>query len=68
MIHDVNMKVQCIGNTGQLLPKASLLEGLNEATSFALVTGKTYVVYAFTVVRNYAWYYICDEDFTYYPI
>ncbi len=41
---------------------------MNEATSFALVTGKTYVVYALTIVRNYAWYYICDENFTYYPI
>jgi hypothetical protein len=62
------MKVQCIANTGRGLPQDSLIGSSNEKTTFALVIGKTYVVYAFTVVRNYVWYYLCDEDFTYYPI
>ncbi len=64
------MKVRCIGNRGSNLPPALLDPKSNrdENTLFALTIGKTYVVYGLTVYRSFLWYYLCDEEFTYFPI
>jgi len=35
---------------------------------FPLKVGKEYVVYGITLNLGYLWYYICDEDYSYYPI
>jgi hypothetical protein len=64
------MKVRCIGNLGSNLPPALLdpTSNRDENTLFPLTIGKTYVVYGLTVHRDFAWYYICDDEFTYFPV
>lgn len=64
------MKVKCIANKGSFLPNDLLTHRsfFTKDTKFALVCGKEYVVYAMTLHMGYVWYYICDGDFTYYPI
>jgi hypothetical protein len=32
------------------------------------VVGKEYVVYGMTTFLEHVWFYICDEDYSYYPI
>lgn len=66
------MRVKCIANSGRALPR-ELFEtepyaALNEHTEFAITPGNTYIVYGITISENYAWYYLCDDGFTYYPI
>jgi hypothetical protein len=41
--------------------------GLDADTEFPLEVGKAYVVFALTVYRGYVWYYLCNENYTYYP-
>jgi hypothetical protein len=64
------MKVKCLGNRGSSLPKELLdpRSNCDENTRFALTIGKTYIVYGITVYRRYLWYYVCDDDFTYFPV
>jgi hypothetical protein len=64
------MRVLCISNSGADLPEDCLNQslGFTADTDFALIPGKTYTVYGFTLFLGYVWYYLCDEDFSYYPI
>lgn len=63
------MRVKCIKNRGAALPKDCLdpISGFDEKTRFALIIGKEYIVYGFTLYLGYVWYYLCDENYTYYP-
>jgi hypothetical protein len=65
------MKVCCIANRGSALP-AGLLNpeatNFKPETGFPLIVGKSYVVYAITFNEGFCWYYLCDEDFSYYPV
>lgn len=64
------MKIECISRRARDLPEALVRSelGLGPDHEFALEVGKQYVVYAITVYLAHLWYYICDEDNTYYPI
>lgn len=64
------MKIKCIANTGKDLPLECLdpAAGYDKEHEFALEIDKTYTVYALTIFRGCVWYYICDEDYVYYPI
>ena len=42
--------------------------GYDENTELALLVGKEYVVYGVTTYLGCVWYYICDENYSYYPI
>ncbi|MBK8268701.1 MAG: hypothetical protein IPK83_10535 [Planctomycetes bacterium] len=35
---------------------------------FSIEIGREYVVYGITHYLGHLWYYICDEDYTYFPI
>jgi hypothetical protein len=59
------MKVKCIYNQGIYLPKDM---GFNEDSIFSLERNKEYIVYAMTINEGYVWYYICDNNFSYYPV
>ncbi|MBS0246656.1 MAG: hypothetical protein JSR61_08535 [Proteobacteria bacterium] len=68
------MKVKCVKNLASDIPKKinpDLVLGISDPSRerrFPLVIGKEYVVYGITIRLDDAWYYICDEDFTYYPV
>ncbi len=64
------MKVKCIYNNGINLPKDIFVEGsgYTEASTFPLKIDKDYVVYAMTIKNGYVWYYLCNENFCYYPV
>lgn len=63
------MKIRCIANTGASLPENYLDPAVNRTkeTVFRLTVGKEYVVYAIDEAEGNVWYYICDENFIYYP-
>ncbi len=60
------MKVKCVANTGELLPETYLKP--DNTAAFALTIGKEYVVYAMREWQGKFWYYICDDNYTYYPM
>jgi len=61
------MKVICIENRKNTLPtEADKIIGFDSL--FAIVVGKIYIVYGMTVYVNMVWYYIADEDYSFYPI
>jgi hypothetical protein len=64
------MRVKCIARTGADLPEDCLdpAAGFKREAEFALIIDKEYNVYALTLFLNYVWYYICDEDYVYYPV
>jgi hypothetical protein len=64
------MKVRCLGNRGSNLPLELLDPRSNRDanTQFSLTVGQTYLVYGITVHLGYLWYYLCDDDFTYFPV
>jgi hypothetical protein len=64
------MKIQCVSNSAARLPDVIIdpETGFPRSLVFALTVGKQYVVYGMTVYRDHLWYYICDEQYTYYPI
>ena len=64
------MEVICQFNKGSDLPSNCLdpIGGYNKDTSFSLEINKSYIVYAITIHLGYPWYYICDEDYLYYPV
>jgi hypothetical protein len=64
------MKVCCIANSGEFLPETYLKPDLyyDNNTTFALTIGKEYVVYAFSEWQGNLWYYICDDNYAYYPM
>jgi hypothetical protein len=64
------MKIKCISKLGKDLPLDCLKPdwGITYEKEFALVVGKTYDVYAFTILFGYIWYFICDDNYTFYPV
>lgn len=64
------MKVRVVTNSGGQLPLSMLDSrwGLTRETSFPLVIGKEYIVYAITAVKDVFWYYLLDEHDLPYPI
>src|SRR5438445_3690622 len=64
------MKIDCISKSAKDLPSELLKPelGIQPDKTFSLVIGKVYVVYGLTLFCGHVWFYICDEDYTYYPI
>jgi hypothetical protein len=64
------MKVRCIANTGLSLPEEYLdpRVGYTKQLKFALTVGKEYTVYAFYEWQGQVWYYLCDDNYMYYPM
>lgn len=64
------MRVRCISNMGTLLPESYLKPELciTHETTFQITIGKEYTVYAFYEWQANIWYYICDDNYIYYPI
>jgi hypothetical protein len=69
-INQDDMRIKCISNLGDELPDDCLKPdwGFTQEKEFALVLGKVYPVYAFTVLFGYIWYFICDENYSFYPV
>ncbi|MCC3411537.1 MULTISPECIES: hypothetical protein [unclassified Microcoleus] len=64
------MRVRCISNTGEHLPENYLdpARGYTQKIELPLTVGKEYVVYAIRLWQGIVWYYICDDNYSYYPI
>lgn len=64
------MKIRCIANTGASLPESYIdpMRGYTKELEFPLTVGKEYIVYALYTRQGKIWYYICDENYTYYPM
>jgi len=64
------MKIRCIANTGASLPDDYIEPaiGYTKEIQFSLTVGREYVVYAFREWRGTIWYYICDDNYSYYPM
>jgi hypothetical protein len=64
------MLIKCTENRGAALPPELLEPRANrtETTRFAVTIGQLYTVYALTLYKHHVWYYICDDDFTYFPV
>ncbi|MFB2833539.1 hypothetical protein [Floridanema evergladense] len=64
------MKIRCIANTGDYLPENYLSpqQGYTKQLKFPLTIGKEYIVYAFSVKEGQIWYYICEDNYMYYPM
>jgi hypothetical protein len=64
------MKIECMSNSATTLSEELIRPelGLGRDRVFSLKVGKQYVVYGLTFNLGNVWYYICDEDYTYYPI
>ncbi|MCU0517763.1 MAG: hypothetical protein MUC60_13045 [Oscillatoria sp. Prado101] len=64
------MRIRCMANTGASLPENYLNQSvfITERTEFNLTVGKEYIVYAFYEWKGEIWYYICDDNYTYYPM
>ena len=63
------MKVKAMYNKGKDLPSDLFFEGSSckITTEFPLKIDKEYIVYSMTIHDGYAWYVICDENFSYHP-
>ena len=66
---DEFMSLKCLFNKGKDLPSDLFFSGSSckVSSNFFLEIGNEYIVYAMIVNDGYIWYYICDENFTYYP-
>ncbi len=64
------MIIRCIANTGASLPDDYIEPaiGYTKEIQFSLTVGREYVVYAFREWRGTIWYYICDDNYSYYPM
>lgn len=64
------MKIRCIAKTGASLPDDYIEPaiGYTKDIQFSLTIGKEYVVYAFREWQGSIWYYICDDNYSYYPM
>ena len=64
------MKIRCIANSGESLPEIYLdsRRGYKKEMEFPLTVGKEYTVYAFYVKQGQVWYYISEDNYTYYPM
>lgn len=59
------MKIKCVSVTHSALPEDILRSEpyyTRDGVFGGITVGNVYVVYGWTVVDNYAWYYICDND------
>ena len=63
------MKVRSLANTGANLPELYLDPRVNrkKETVFRLTLGKEYTVYAIDEEKGRVWYYVCDDNYMYYP-
>ena len=63
------MRIRCIANTGDNLPENYLdpRVGYTKELKFPLKIGKEYAVYALYTWQGQVWYYICDDNYIYYP-
>lgn len=57
------MIVRCLSNTCETLPATSRDSalGINADTEFPITIGRSYEVFAMTVLLGIAWYYVLDE-------
>lgn len=64
------MIVRCIANNGKFLPENYIdpARGYTKKVELPLTVGKEYVVYAIRSWQGIVWYYICDDNYSYYPI
>ena len=64
------MIIRCIANTGEDLPENYIdpARGYTKKIELPLTVGKEYVVYAIRSWQGIVWYYICDDNYSYYPI
>jgi hypothetical protein len=64
------MRIRCIANTGASLPENYIdpAQGYKKETEFPLTIGKEYTVYALKEWQGSVWYYICDDNYMYYPM
>ena len=64
------MKICCLANTGLFLPETYLKPEFSYTTEleFPLTVGQEYIVYALKEWQGNIWYYICDDNYTYYPM
>ena len=62
------MRIKCIENRVNSLPKYVYDNYSISYTNFSILIDKEYVVYGMTLHLGYIWYYIADEDYSYYPI
>jgi hypothetical protein len=64
------MKICCLTKTGLSLPETYLKPEFcyTKEIEFPLTIGQEYIVYALKEWQGYIWYYICDDNYTYYPV
>jgi hypothetical protein len=64
------MRIRCIAKTGASLPESYIApaKGYKQETEFPLTVGKEYTVYALKEWQGSVWYYICDDNYMYYPM
>ncbi|MEZ2232167.1 hypothetical protein [Microcoleus sp.] len=64
------MIIRCIANTGEYLPENYIdpARGYTKKIKLPLTVGKEYVVYAIRAWQGIVWYYICDDNYSYYPM
>jgi hypothetical protein len=64
------MIVHCVTNRGSALPGPYLAPslGLTPRTKFNLTPRKDYVVYGIDEVNERTYYFICDDQYLYYPM
>ena len=64
------MRIRCIANNGEHLPENYIdpARGYTKKVELPLTVGKEYVVYAIRAWQGVVWYYICDDNYSYYPI
>jgi hypothetical protein len=62
------MKIKCIENRVICLPEEIIRNYSTSYSEFSILKGGEYIVYGMTVYLGYIWYYVCDEDYSYYPI
>lgn len=64
------MKIRCLANIGLTLPKNYLKPEFcyTPKIEFPLTIGQEYIVDALKEWQGNIWYYICDDNYTYYPI
>lgn len=61
------MLVKCLSNKSAFLPSDCKSNRSDPNSDFDLIEDRNYIVYAMTIHSNYAWYFICDEEYLYSP-
>ena len=64
------MKIRCLAHTGLALRSTYLKPefGYTKELEFPVTVGQEYIVYALKEWQGNIWYYICDDNYTYYPM